>query len=67
MGKTIMNRMGAFFAASWAAAALLYFGQHSLPLTVLSGVVVLAGFDLSCVSLCAACTATRVVCVSASS
>ncbi|ALF91051.1 MULTISPECIES: hypothetical protein [Ralstonia solanacearum species complex] len=41
-----MNRMGAFFIASWTAAALLYFGQHSLPLTVLSGVVVLAGFDL---------------------
>ena len=41
-----MNRMGAFFIASWTAAALLYFGQHSQPLTVLSGVVVLAGFDL---------------------
>ncbi|HWV07217.1 hypothetical protein [Ralstonia sp.] len=41
-----MNRMRAFFAASWLAAALLYFGQHSLPLTALSGVVLLAGFDL---------------------
>ncbi len=42
----IMNRMSAFFAASWLAAALLYFGQHSLPLTALAGIVLLAGFDL---------------------
>ena len=41
-----MNRMSAFFAASWLAAALLYFGQHSVPLTALAGVVLLAGFDL---------------------
>lgn len=45
-GKDHHEPHGCFFAASWAAAALLYFGQHSLPLTVLSGVVVLAGFDL---------------------
>jgi len=42
----IMNRMGAFFAASWLAAGLLYFGQHSLALTALAGVVLLGGFDL---------------------
>uniref|UniRef100_C6BLZ9 Uncharacterized protein n=3 Tax=Ralstonia TaxID=48736 RepID=C6BLZ9_RALP1 len=42
----IMNRMSAFFAASWLAAALLYFGQHSLPVTAVAGVVLLAGFDL---------------------
>lgn len=42
-----MNRMSAFFGASWLAAALLYFGQHSLPLMALAGVVLLAGFDLS--------------------
>ncbi|ANA35234.1 hypothetical protein [Ralstonia mannitolilytica] len=41
-----MNRMGAFFAASWLAAALLYFGQHSLAFTALAGIVLLAGFDL---------------------
>ncbi|AJW46879.1 MULTISPECIES: hypothetical protein [Ralstonia] len=41
-----MNRMGAFFAASWLAAALLYFGQHSLASMALAGIVLLAGFDL---------------------
>jgi len=41
-----MNRMSAFFAASWLAAALLYFGQHSLALMALAGVVLLAGYDL---------------------
>lgn len=41
-----MNRTSAFFAASWLAAALLYFGQHSLAITALAGIVLLAGFDL---------------------
>ncbi|CAN7741697.1 hypothetical protein ACTJLC_27165 [Paraburkholderia sp. 22099] len=41
-----MKRVAAFSVASWSAAALLYFGQHSVSLIVVSGVVVLAGFDL---------------------
>ncbi|HYS63506.1 MAG TPA: hypothetical protein VEN30_06765 [Paraburkholderia sp.] len=41
-----MKRVAAFSLASWSAAALLYFGQHSVSLIVVSGVVVLAGFDL---------------------
>jgi hypothetical protein len=41
-----MKRIAAFTATSWSAAALLYFGQHSVALIVLSGVVALAGFDL---------------------
>jgi hypothetical protein len=38
--------MGAFCAASWSAAAVLYFGRHSVAFIVLSGVVALGGFDL---------------------
>lgn len=41
-----MARIGAFCAASWLAAAVLYFGRHSVALIVLSGVVALGGFDL---------------------
>lgn len=41
-----MARIGAFCAASWLAAAVLYFGRHSVALMVLSGVVALGGFDL---------------------
>jgi hypothetical protein len=41
-----MKRIAAFSATTWSAAALLYFGQHSVALIVLSGVVALAGFDL---------------------
>ncbi|MGF6771943.1 hypothetical protein P3T18_004430 [Paraburkholderia sp. GAS199] len=41
-----MKRIAAFSVASWSAAGLLYFGQHSLAMIALSGVVVLAGFDL---------------------
>lgn len=42
----LMLRIGAFCAATWAAAAVLYFGRHSVALIVLSGVVALGGFDL---------------------
>jgi hypothetical protein len=42
----VMARIGAFCAASWLAAAILYFGQHSPAIIALSGVVVLGGFDL---------------------
>ncbi|WP_345815351.1 hypothetical protein AAGS40_23525 [Paraburkholderia sp. PREW-6R] len=41
-----MKRIAAFSATTWSAAALLYFGQHSVALIVMSGVVALAGFDL---------------------
>lgn len=41
-----MKRIAAFSLTSWSAAGLLYFGQHSAALIVLSGVVALAGFDL---------------------
>jgi hypothetical protein len=41
-----MARIGAFCVASWLSAAILHFGQHSPALIVLSGVVVLGGFDL---------------------
>jgi hypothetical protein len=44
--KSIMKRFAALCATAWSAAALLYFGQHSVALIVLSGVLVLAGFDL---------------------
>lgn len=39
-------RIGAFFIATWASAAVLYFGRHSVALIALSGVVALGGFDL---------------------
>ncbi|WGS54274.1 hypothetical protein LFL96_24955 [Paraburkholderia sp. D15] len=41
-----MKRIAAFALANWSAAGLLYFGQHSVALIVVSGVVALAGFDL---------------------
>ncbi|MGF6904932.1 hypothetical protein [Paraburkholderia phytofirmans] len=41
-----MKHIAAFSAATWSAAAILYFGQHSVSLIVLSGIVALAGFDL---------------------
>lgn len=41
-----MKQIAAFAAATWSAAGLLYFGQHSVALIAVSGVVVLAGFDL---------------------
>jgi hypothetical protein len=41
-----MKRIVAFALTSWSAAGLLYVGQHSVALIVVSGVVVLAGFDL---------------------
>ena len=41
-----MKRLAVFTLASWSAAALLYFGQHSVALMAVTGVVVLAGFDL---------------------
>jgi hypothetical protein len=37
-----MKRIAAFTLATWSAAAILYFGQHSVALIALSGVVVLA-------------------------
>jgi hypothetical protein len=45
-GHFIMKRIAAFSLATWSAAAILYFGQHSVALIALSGVVVLGGFDL---------------------
>ncbi|HTH58805.1 MAG TPA: hypothetical protein VL689_01465 [Paraburkholderia sp.] len=42
-----MRRIGAFVAALWAAALILYLGRHSVPMIALSGVVALAGFDLA--------------------
>ncbi|ABO59474.1 MULTISPECIES: hypothetical protein [Burkholderia] len=41
-----MARIGAFCLTTWLAAAILYFGQHSLAMIALSGVVVFGGFDL---------------------
>ncbi|WP_042328603.1 hypothetical protein [Paraburkholderia ginsengisoli] len=41
-----MKRIAAFTLTSWSAAGLLYVGQHSVALIVISGVVALAGFDL---------------------
>ncbi|MFL9986876.1 hypothetical protein PQR46_41045 [Paraburkholderia sediminicola] len=41
-----MKRIAAFALTSWSAAGLLYFGQHSVALIVVSGVIALAGFDL---------------------
>ena len=41
-----MARIGAFCVASWLAAAILYFGQHSVAMIALSGVVAFGGFDL---------------------
>jgi hypothetical protein len=45
-GKLIMKRIAAFSLATWSAAAILYFGQHTVAMIALSGVVVLGGFDL---------------------
>jgi hypothetical protein len=44
--KVIMKHFAALCASAWSAAALLYFGRHSAALIVLSGVLVLAGFDM---------------------
>jgi len=41
-----MARIGAFCVASWLAAAILYFGQHSVAMIALSGMVAFGGFDL---------------------
>ncbi|WP_281291359.1 hypothetical protein [Paraburkholderia panacisoli] len=41
-----MKRIAAFALTSWSAAGLLYVGQHSVALIALSGIVVLAAFDL---------------------
>lgn len=41
-----MKRIAAFSLATWSAAALLYFGQHSVALMALSGIIVFGGFDL---------------------
>jgi hypothetical protein len=41
-----MARIGAFCITTWLAAAILYFGQHSVAMIALSGVVVFGGFDL---------------------
>ena len=45
-GSFIMKRIAAFSLATWSAAAILYYGQHSVAMIALSGVVVLGGFDL---------------------
>jgi MFS superfamily sulfate permease-like transporter len=42
----VMKRFAGLCLAAWSAAALLYFGRHSAALIVLSGVLMLAGFDL---------------------
>ncbi|AIO69002.1 hypothetical protein DM82_5980 [Burkholderia oklahomensis] len=44
--ESIMKRIGAFFIATWSAAAILYLGRHSVPMIAMSGVVALASFDL---------------------
>jgi hypothetical protein len=44
--RLIMKRIAAFSLATWTAAAILYFGQHSVAMIALSGVVVLGGFDM---------------------
>lgn len=41
-----MKRIAAFCLTTWSAAAVLYVGQHSVSLIVLSGVIVFGGFDL---------------------
>jgi hypothetical protein len=41
-----MKHIAFFSLATWSAAALLYVGQHSVSLIVLSGVIVLGGYDL---------------------
>ncbi|KMY86620.1 hypothetical protein BUMB_00859c [Candidatus Paraburkholderia calva] len=40
-----MKRFAALCLSAWSAA-LLYFGRHSAALIALSGVLMLAGFDL---------------------
>ncbi len=45
--RHIMNtRFYLFCATTWAAAAILILGNGSMAMDALSGVVVLAGFDL---------------------
>jgi hypothetical protein len=41
-----MKRIAAFCLTAWSAAAVLYFGQHSVAMMALSGVVIFAGLDL---------------------
>jgi hypothetical protein len=41
-----MKSIAGFFVATWSAAALLYFGQHSVSMIALSGVVVFGAFDI---------------------
>jgi hypothetical protein len=41
-----MKRFALLCLSAWSAAALLYFGRHSVALIALSGVIALAGFDL---------------------
>ncbi|CAB3638370.1 hypothetical protein [Trinickia soli] len=45
-GRLAALRIGGFFVATWASAAVLYFGRHSVAFIALSGVVALGGFDL---------------------
>ncbi|WP_420991788.1 hypothetical protein ACKI2N_026485 [Cupriavidus sp. 30B13] len=42
-----MKRFAAFATASWSAAALVYFGQHSTAMLALSAIVALAGLDIA--------------------
>ncbi|MGO4332766.1 hypothetical protein AB4Z48_14765 [Cupriavidus sp. 2TAF22] len=42
-----MKRFAVFAVASWSAAALVYFGQHSSAMLALSCIVVLAGLDIA--------------------
>jgi hypothetical protein len=41
-----MKRIAAFCLTTWSAAALLYFGQHSVALIAVAGVIVFGGYDL---------------------
>ena len=41
-----MKRIAAFTATLWSAAALLYFGQHSVAIMAVTAVVVLGSLDL---------------------
>ena len=41
-----IRRIAAFTATLWAAAALLYYGQHSVAIMAVTAVIVLGGLDL---------------------
>ncbi|RQH06586.1 hypothetical protein [Paraburkholderia dinghuensis] len=41
-----MRRIGAFCICTWLAAAILFLGQHSVPMIAVSGVVAFAGLDI---------------------